>query len=161
MYFSGRLEDDSKMYGLGDELDCDTESNCLSDEKHEWDEKLADKSEFKSNSKKGEDKMTELIGLQNSNGIFEISSDNWVDSVFEFYSGMSYDECQSRCPSGVAFNLWITSLAIKIMEVKMASQKELWELIVQKGKKCLNIELNKDKEKFDILLTKAETIIST
>ena len=103
--------------------------------------------------------MTELISLQKSNGIFEISSNNWIDSVFEFYSGMSYDECQSRCPSGVAFNLWITALAIKILELQMPSQKELWELIVQKGKKCLNVELKKDKEKLEMLLNKAEECI--
>ena len=145
---------------------CDPESDSSFGVEHDWNESLADGGELGSTSKEparktkqGKDRMTELISLQKSNGIFEISSNNWIDSVFEFYSGMSYDECQSRCPSGVAFNLWITALAIKILELQMPSQKELWELIAQKGKRCLNIELNKDKEKLDMLLNKAEECI--
>ena len=106
--------------------------------------------------RKDNDRMTELIDLQRSNGIFEISSSNWIDSVFELHTGMSYDDIQSSCPAGVAFNLWITALAIKIMELKMTAQKELWELVVEKGKKSLTIELENNKEMYEMLLNKAE-----
>ena len=103
-----------------------------------------------------DDRMTELIDLQRSNGIFEISSSNWIDSVFELHTGMSYDDIQCSCPAGVAFNLWITALAIKIMALKMTAHKELWELVLQKGKNSLNIELKNNKEKYEMLLNKAE-----
>ena len=106
-----------------------------------------------------DDRMTELIDLQNSNGIFEMPSSNWIDSVFELHTGMSYDDVQSNCPDGVAFNLWITALAIKIMELKMTAHKELWEIVLQKGKNSLNIELKNNKEKYEMLLNKAEESI--
>ena len=102
--------------------------------------------------------MTELISLQKSNGIFEISSNDWPESVFDFYAG-KYEDVQTGCPSGVALNLWITALAIKIMEIKMSDKKELWELVVQKSKKSINVELKKDKDQLQMLLGKAEEYV--
>ena len=104
---------------------------------------------------KPEDRMRELIGLQKSNGMFELSSEDWIDSVFEVYTG-NYVDVQSSCPTGVAFNLWITALAIKIMEIKMSETKELWELVLHKSKERLNIELKKNEKQCQMLLNKAE-----
>ena len=87
-------------------------------------------------TKQTEDRMSELIGLQKSNGIFEISPKDWTESVLDFYAG-KYEDVKSSCPHGVRLELWITALAIKIMEVKMSDKKELWELVAQKSKKSL------------------------
>ena len=102
--------------------------------------------------------MTQLISLQKSNGIFEISPPNWKGSVFEVFAG-KYEDVQSSCPTGIKLNLWITALAIKIMEVKMSEKKELWELVIQKSKKLLNKEIKKNSETIQLLLDKAEEYI--
>ena len=86
-----------------------------------------------SKTKQPKDRMTELISLQKSNVIFDISSNDWTESVLDFYAG-KYEDVQSSCPSGVAINLWITSIGIKIMEIKMSDKKELWELVAQKAR---------------------------
>ena len=106
-------------------------------------------------TKQPEDKMTELIGLQKSNGIFDISSNDWTESVIAFYLG-KYEDVQSSCPPGVTISLWITALALKIMEIKMSDKKELWELVAQKSKKSLNVELKNDKEQIQTILDQAE-----
>jgi hypothetical protein len=108
-----------------------------------------------SKTKQPEDRMDELISLQKSSGMFEISLKDWTGTALDFYLG-KYEDVQSKCPSGVAINLWFTALAITIMEIKMSEKKELWELVAQKSKKSLNVELKKNKEQFQALLDKAE-----
>ena len=114
---------------------------------------------LKSSSEKSnhtsEDRMTELVHLQKSNGIFELSSEKWAGSVFEEYSG-TYADVQSRCPSGIPLESWLTALAINICEMKMSDKKVLWELVVQKSKKCL-MHLHKDEHQ--MLLDKAKELI--
>ena len=107
-----------------------------------------------------EDKMSELISLQKSNGIFDVSSNDWTESVFNFYLG-KYEDVSSSCPPGVTITLWITALAIKIMEIKMSDKRELWELVAQKSKKSLNVELKKSKEQLQELLDKAEEHVNS
>ena len=67
-----------------------------------------------------DDKMTELVSIQGSNGAFKIHPKNWKNSVFEEYAG-SYEAVQSSCPTSVKINLWITALAINILELKIHS----------------------------------------
>ena len=111
-------------------------------------------------TKQPEDKMSELINLQKSNGIFDIFSNDWTGSVLDFYVG-KYEDVQSSCPPGVTITLWITALAIKIMEIKMSDKKDLWELVAQKSKKSLNAELKKNKEQLQALLDKAEEYVNS
>ena len=109
-------------------------------------------------SKSLDDKMTELVNLQGSSGKFKIYPQNWKNSVFEEYTG-SYEAVQSSCPECVKINLWITALAIKILELKMLGKKDLWELVAQKSRKYILAKLNQDiKERFS-LLAKAEEYI--
>ena len=77
--------------------------------------------------------MTEYINLQKSSGIFEISPENWAKCVLEKYLG-NYMNVKSTCPSGNRMHLWITALAIKILELKMGDKKELWDLVVKRAK---------------------------
>ena len=106
------------------------------------------------------DKMTELINLQKSNGAFEISSENWIGSVYEEYLG-SYSDVKSSCPEGIDINLWITALSMKIFEVKMEDKKDLWDLVMRKSHKFLNAELNKINENYENLMNQAEKLVKT
>ena len=105
-----------------------------------------------------DDKMTELVSIQGSNGAFKIHPKNWKNSVFEEYAG-SYEAVQSSCPTSVNIKLWTTALAIKILELKMLGKKDLWELVAQKSRKYILAKLNQNiKERFS-LLAKAEEYI--
>ena len=106
------------------------------------------------------DKMTELINLQKSNGIFETSSDNWIGSVLEEYLG-GYSDVMSSCPNGIDINLWITALSMKILEVKMADREDLWDLVMQKSKKFLKAEVNKVYENYENLMNQAEKFVKS
>ena len=110
--------------------------------------------------KESMDKMTELINLQKSNGVFEISSENWIGSVYEEYLG-SYSDVKSRCPKGIDINLWITALSMKIFEVKMEDKKDLWDLVMRKSHKFLHVELHKDNEIYENLMNQAEKFVKS
>ena len=101
------------------------------------------------------DRMTELINLQKSNGVFELSSENWVGSVLEEYLG-SYSDVKSNCPPGIEMNLWITALSMKILEIKMGDKKDLWDLVMRKSHKFLNQKL---KGNLEILIDQAEKYV--
>ena len=110
--------------------------------------------------KESMDKMTELINLQKSNGVFEISSKNWIGSILEEYLGC-FPDVKSSCPKGIEINLWITALCMKILEVKMEDKKDLWDLVMQKSHKFLNAELNKVDETYENLMNQAEKFVKT
>ena len=106
------------------------------------------------------DSMTELINLQKSNGGFVVSAEDWTGSVLEKYLG-NYTDVKSKCPSGIGMNLWITGLSMKIFEIKMGEKKELWDLVARKSQKFLNLELNKEKEKYQRLIEEAEKYVKS
>ena len=108
-----------------------------------------------SSLKTSDDQMTQLLDFQRSNGTFEISPENWINSIFEVYAG-SYDDAQSSCPAGIKITLWITALAIEILELKLDEKRDLWELIVEKSIKYILSELKQNKLELMVLLTKAE-----
>ena len=91
---------------------------------------------------------------------FKLYSKKWKNSVFEEYTG-SYEAVQSSCPKCVKITLWITALAIKILELKMLEKKDLWELVAQKSRKYIHAKLNQDiKERFSLLAKAEEYIMS-
>ena len=106
-----------------------------------------------------DDEMAQLVNLQKSNGSFEIFSDEWKNSIFEVYAG-KFENVQSSCPTGVKNTAWFTALAVKILELKMAETRDLWELVAKKSKKYILTELKEDKEQCDQLLSKAEEYIN-
>ena len=79
-----------------------------------------------------EEKITSLIYMQNSNGIFDLSSEEWEGSVFDEYAG-KFADVGDICPLGISFENWLTALAINIFELKMSNKK----LVVQKSKNFL------------------------
>lgn len=106
------------------------------------------------------DEMAELISLQKSNGVFEISNKEWTGSVLEKYLG-AYTEVKFGCPLGMNMYLWITALSIKILEIKMGNKKELWDLVAQKSEKFLKEELKQEMENYKSLITLAEKYVKS
>ena len=104
------------------------------------------------------DEMAELISLQKSNGLFEISNKEWIGSVLEKYLG-AYTEVKFGCPLGMNVYLWITALSMKILEIKMGNKKELWDLVAQKSEKFLKKELKQDMENYKSLIDLAEKYV--
>ena len=102
--------------------------------------------------------MTALINLQTSNGKFTLSDELWDGSVLDIYVG-KLGKVKSRCPTSVTLDLWITALAMKIMELKMDEIKGLWELVAEKSKKYLINQLMKNEDQYNILLHEAEKYI--
>ena len=105
-----------------------------------------------------DDRMTELISLQKSNGAFKISQANWMGSVFELHTG-KFQDVQSNRPAGITIDVWMTALAFKILELEMATQKDMWELAARKSKKYILLELKEDQEHLKMLLNNAEEYI--
>ena len=106
-----------------------------------------------------DDKMAQLVSLQKSNGSFEICSDEWKNSIFEVYAG-KFEDVLASCPTGIRNTVWVTALAGKILELKMAETRDLWELVGKKSKQYILAELKEDKEKCEQLLSKAEEYIN-
>ena len=73
------------------------------------------------------DDLTLLIRLQSASGSFV-----WGDVIAKLWNRTQEDLMAANPGSGE--DLWITTLAIRALE-EMTSQKDLWELIVQKAKK--------------------------
>ena len=105
-----------------------------------------------------DDRMTELISLQKSNGSFEISQANWAGSVFELHTG-KFQDVESNRPAGITINVWMTALAFKILELEMATQKDMWELVARKSKNYILLVLKEDQEQLKMLLNNAEEYI--
>ena len=154
--FKGNAECESISH---DELECSDEED--NEVYLECDERLGSRLDSRDCVKKESmDKMTELINLQKSNGVFEISSENWIGSVYEEYLG-SYSDVKSSCPEGIDINLWITALSMKIFEVKMEDKKDLWDLVMRKSHKFINATLNNINEDYDNLMNQAEEFVKT
>ena len=106
------------------------------------------------------DEMAELISLQKSNGLFEISNKEWIGSVLEKYLG-AYTDVKFGCPLGMKTNLWITALSMKILEIKMGDKKDLWDLVAQKSEKFLKEELKQDMGNYKSLIDLAEKYVKS
>lgn len=106
------------------------------------------------------DKMTALINLQKSNGMFEISDKLMKDdySVFTLYTG-NLERVKLSCPEGTSLSFWITALAMKILELNMSEKKDLWELVVLKSHKYLLSQLKNNTDEYNKLQDNAEKYI--
>ena len=84
----------------------------------------------------------ELINLQRANGSF-----GWGPGLQEA-AKMTKDEAKNKLVSGslqMDEDIWVTALAVAILETKYASEKDLWNLVADKAraflKKSNNLEL--------------------
>ena len=102
----------------------------------------------------------DLINLQKSNGAFEVSANGWDGSILGKYLG-AYSDVNSECPSGIPIHLWITALSMKILEIKMGEDKDLWDLVMRKSQIFIRAELNKIKADYEELIDQAEKFIQS
>ena len=82
-----------------------------------------------------EDNLSALISLQGASGGF-----NWGPSLARALKKESASDVFNMAPAGLVDGAqkgqaWLTALAVAIFEVKMAGQKDLWELVADKAKK--------------------------
>ena len=102
----------------------------------------------------------DLINLQKSNGAFEVSANGWDGSILGNYLGV-YSDVNSECPSGIPIHLWITALSMKILEIKMGEDKDLWDLVMRKSQIFIRAELNKIKADYEELIDQAEKFVQS
>ena len=107
-----------------------------------------------------DDDMTALINWQKSDGMFQITTDGWENSILKTYLG-NIQDVRANCPANTTFNVWLTALAVKILELKMSEKKELWELVAEKSKKYILRELLKNEQEYRKLQERAEEYITT
>ena len=105
------------------------------------------------------DDMTKLVKLQSFKGKFKIGKDTWEKTVLEKYLG-SFAYVNSCCPTGTRLNMWITALAMKILEIHMIEKKELWELVAEKSKKYLMKKVSNNQLDYQNLQDAAEEYVS-
>ena len=79
------------------------------------------------------DDLTLMVRLQSASGSFA-----WGDVIGKLFKTTKEDLMGAN--PGCGEDVWITALAIRALE-EMASQKDLWELVVQKAKKFLMKQL--------------------
>ena len=114
--------------------------------------------------------MTALISLQNSNGSFTCNSENWTNSVFEYYLG-SLQQVSEKFPKHLIFDshddnnstnseIWTTALAIKIMEIKMKDSIDTWDLVAKKAKYSLKQRCKDNLDSYHELLKEAENVVN-
>ena len=114
--------------------------------------------DLKSQNSSMDNDMTKLVKSQSSNGMFEISDERWKASVFNTYLG-NFQDVKASCPENTELNTWLTALAMKILEVQMIQNKDLWELVAEKSNKYLLKQLLNNEEEYNKLQEKAEAFV--
>lgn len=74
---------------------------------------------------------------------------------FNKYLGR-FDDVKAGCPEGIEMDAWLTALCMTIMEIEMSGQKDLWELVAEKGKQYLLKQLLNNEEEYKKLHKNAE-----
>ena len=97
--------------------------------------------------------LQDIIDTQNSSGIFK-----WHETL-ENVLKMDLEEVTKIKPaiSGLSLDVWITTLVLTYLEIKMKDHRDLWELVADKAKKIARRELNKE---MDDVLEKAKAIVT-
>jgi hypothetical protein len=98
-----------------------------------------------------EDDLTKLINLQTANGSFKFGT------VIQDLIGMTERQMIEKFHETEVDVVWITALALALLENKFTEEKELWELIANKAK--MFIQTNA-KTNFDDIMTKAKAFLA-
>jgi len=85
------------------------------------------------------DNVTAIIDLQSSKGSFK-----WGPGLEQL--GLSQTLVKDKRPAGTEETDWLTALAVCLIESKMADQKELLELIVEKAVKFLKAKMTQSDQ---------------
>ena len=109
---------------------------------------------------KTKDKITEIIKFQKSNGLFDLSDKDWTGSLFEEHLGL-YNDVEINLPLGIDMKIWITVLAMEILEIKMDDEKDLWYLVVHKSKNYLKETMKNENKDYNSLIDLAEKYVKS
>ena len=97
-----------------------------------------------------EDVMQELVNNQNFDGSYTWSF------CFEMV-GLKKDQVDQAKPEHVSENVWLSAIAMKILELKLESQKDSWALIAAKIQKFICSQV----QDMDALMKDAEKVVSS
>ena len=97
-----------------------------------------------------EDVMQELVNNQNFDGSYTWSS------CFEM-AGLKKDQVDQTKPEHVSENVWLSAIAMKILELKLESRKDSWALIAAKIQKFICSQV----QDMDALMKDAEKVVSS
>merc|ERR1712172_185424 len=98
-----------------------------------------------------EDDLTKLFNLQMANGSFKFGT------VIQDLTGMTERQIIEKFHETEVDVVWITALALALLEKKFTEEKELWELIANKAK--IFIQTNA-MTNFDDIMTKSKAFLA-
>jgi hypothetical protein len=98
-----------------------------------------------------DDNLTKLINLQMANGSFKFGT------VIQDLIGMTERQMIEKFHETEVDVVWITALALALLENKFTEEKELWELIANKAKMFIHTNA---KTNFDDIMTKAKAFLA-
>ena len=80
------------------------------------------------------DKILALTSLQTAAGAFR-----YEESILDLVIGPQVEKFRELCEArNIGQDRWLTALIIAFIEQRFASQKETWELLVEKSREWLN-----------------------
>jgi hypothetical protein len=97
-----------------------------------------------------EDALTKLIHLQTANGSFKFGQ------ILQELIGMTENQLMEKVQESEPEDVWITAVALALLEKKFSEDKELWELIANKAKTFIQ---KHTKSNFDEIMKKVATIL--
>ena len=98
-----------------------------------------------------DDDLTKLIHLQMANGSFKFGQ------VFQDLIGMTESQIMEKFHETEVDGIWITAVALELLEKKFPQDKELWELIAKKAK--IFIQTNAKAHFDDIMMKAKESLV--
>ena len=109
-------------------FDCDMENDDWMDMMEKEGKPSNTKNSMKSDNESPDgDSMLNLIHLQSADGSFKFGQ------AFEVMMKLDYEKIQAKCPENIEMEVWVTAIAVALLEKKFASDKYLWELIAHKS----------------------------
>ena len=109
-------------------FDCDMENDDWIDMLKKDGKPSNTKNSMKSDNESPDgDALLNLIHLQSADGSFKFGQ------AFEIMMKLDYEKIQAKCPENIEMEVWVTAIAVALLEKKFASDKYLWELIAHKS----------------------------
>lgn len=112
------------------------------------------KSSGKSSAKKKKTDLDIIIDQQGSGGEFRWSKE------FEKVLGIKKNELDANRMEGIDKEAWLTAVIVVYLEQKMLAEKDLWELMVQKARKCVMKMVGGSSEKNQAIFDKAVVFVN-
>ncbi len=108
------------------------------------------------NRSSGGDPLEDLVDLQGSSGVFK-----WGPAMQKLLK-MSESDLNAKKPLEFEFSdeVWLTLVAVALLEMKMSEKNELWELVADKAVKFAKKQLGGDEEKLGKIREAAKKMVT-